>query len=41
MLAYESNEICREDLKSLDIVLIDESMAIDCKISRNNFDKKC
>jgi len=37
MLAYESNEICREHLRSLGIIFIDES--IDCKTSRTNFDK--
>jgi hypothetical protein len=40
MLAYESNEICQEHLSSLGIIFIDESMSIDCKISRTNFDKK-
>jgi hypothetical protein len=39
ILAYESNEICQEHLSSLGIKFIDESMSIDCKISRNNFDK--
>jgi hypothetical protein len=37
ILAYESNDICQEYLQSLGIILINDS--IDCKISRNNFDK--
>ncbi|CAF0825688.1 unnamed protein product [Rotaria sordida] len=40
MLAYESNEICREHLSSLGVIFIDESMSIDCKTSRTSFDKK-
>ncbi|CAF5152453.1 unnamed protein product, partial [Rotaria sp. Silwood1] len=40
MLAYESNEICYERLSSLGVIFINESMSIDCKTSRTNFDKK-
>jgi hypothetical protein len=38
ILAYESNDICQEQLSSLGVIFIDESMSIDCKASRTNFD---
>ena len=40
MLAYESNEICEEHLRSFGVIFSDDLTLIDCKSSRNNWNKK-
>jgi hypothetical protein len=43
MLAYETNDLCKKQLSSLGVILIDESLpvaSIDCKASRAIFEKK-